>query len=92
MISVVVAVDVSSGASFVSAEAVDEALAEAGLDSATTDDIVAGYEAAQLQALRAGLLVAAFNALAALLATRDLPAAKLARKDADEPAADAESA
>jgi hypothetical protein len=46
----------------------------AGLDAATTDALVDDYEAAQLQALKTGLLVAAGIALAALMFTGQLPA------------------
>jgi Na+/melibiose symporter-like transporter len=81
-----ISIEVGSGASFVSAAEVDGALRDAGLDSATTDNVVAGYEKAQLEALKAGLLLAAFIALAALLVTRNLPAERLDRKRSDEPA------
>jgi len=49
------------------------AVESAGLDEATADAIVEGYEAAQLQALKTGLLVAAIIALLTLLFTRYLP-------------------
>ena len=64
---------VSSGASFASAEQVDDALRAAGVDETTTGAVVEGYEDAQLTALKAGLLLAAFIALAALYTTRNLP-------------------
>ena len=45
----------------------------AGLDEATTAAIVDDYEEAQLRSLKAGLLAAAFLALASLAFTKDLP-------------------
>ncbi len=77
-----IATDVGAGASFVSADQVDGALREAGLDSATTDAVVDGYRDAQLQALKTGLLLAALIALAALLTTRNLPAERLGQQRA----------
>ena len=44
-----------------------------GLDAATTAAIVDDYESAQLQALKTGLLLAAFLALGSLATTRGLP-------------------
>ncbi len=72
-----IAVRVTSGASFVSADQVEQGLRDAGVESATTDEIVAGYSDAQLEALKRGLLFAAFVALAALFATRNLPSKRL---------------
>jgi hypothetical protein len=46
---------------------------QAGLDAATTTAIVDDYEAAQLNALKTGLLGAALLALFSLPFTRDLP-------------------
>ena len=50
---------------------------EAGLDEATSAAIVDGYEEAQLQALKAGLLGAALLALLSLPFTRELPHGEL---------------
>ncbi len=75
-ISQQVGVNVSSGLDFVSSEAIAAASAEAGLDQATTAALVDDYEAAQLLALKAGLLAAAFLALMSLPFTRDLPHGK----------------
>lgn len=80
-VATAISIEVGSGASFVSAEAVDGALRDAGLDSATTDNVVAGFEKAQLEALEAGLLLAALIALGALLLTRTLRSEKLRGND-----------
>ena len=63
-----------------SAGAVEGALEQAGVDAAQVDAVVERYEEAQLDALRSGLLLAGFLAVASLAATRSLPAAT------DEPA------
>ncbi|NUS50913.1 MAG: MFS transporter [Nocardioidaceae bacterium] len=68
-----VGVAVGSGIDFVSADQIEAAARKAGLDAPTTEAIVDDYESAQLQALKAGLLAAAFLALASLAFTRDLP-------------------
>jgi EmrB/QacA subfamily drug resistance transporter len=68
-----VGVAVGSGIDFVSADQIEAAAQEAGLDEPTTEAIVEDYEAAQLQALKTGLLAAAFLALLSLPFTRDLP-------------------
>jgi hypothetical protein len=68
-----VGVAAGSGVDFVSADEIGEAALEAGLDQATADAIVDSYESAQLQALKTGLLVAAFLALLSLPFTKGLP-------------------
>jgi EmrB/QacA subfamily drug resistance transporter len=68
-----VGVAVESGLDFVSSEQIAAAATEAGLDEATTTAIVDDYEAAQLRALKAGLLAAALLAVMSLPFTRDLP-------------------
>ncbi len=68
-----VGVAVGSGIDFVSADQIATAAQQAGLDEPTTQALVDDYESAQLQALKAGLLAAAFLALASLIFTRDLP-------------------
>ena len=57
----------------VSSDQVESAAQEAGLDKATTAAVVDDYETAQLRALKAGLLGAAFLALISLAFTRELP-------------------
>jgi EmrB/QacA subfamily drug resistance transporter len=69
-----VSVHVSKGVSFVSADQVEAAATDAGVDQATTTALVDDYEDAQIQALKAGLLVVAGIVLASLLTTRGLPA------------------
>ena len=68
-----VGVAVGSGIDFVSADQIDAAAQEAGLDEPTTQALVDDYESAQLQALKTGLLAAAFLALLSLAFTKDLP-------------------
>src|SRR3954453_15150493 len=64
---------VGSGIDFVSADQIQTAAEEAGLDAPTTGALVDDYESAQLQALKTGLLAAALPALLSLAFTRDLP-------------------
>ena len=68
---------VGGGIDFVSSSQVAAATQEAGLDDATSAAIVDGYEDAQLQALKAGLLGAALLALLSLPFTRELPHGEL---------------
>jgi len=91
-----VGVAVESGVDFVSSADIAAAAQAAGLDEATTQAIVDDYEAAQLRSLKAGLLAAAFIALASLAFTKDLPhgapIAKEEAPDAGEPVDDVEAA
>jgi len=64
---------VQSGIDFVSSEQIALAAQEAGLDEASTTALVDDYEAAQLRALKTGLLGAALLALFSLPFTRELP-------------------
>ncbi len=81
-------VALSSGGSFVASEEVRAGAEQAGVDSGTTDILVAEYEDSQLMALKTALLVAALLVLAAIPFTRKLPDFPLARPpDAAEPAA-----
>jgi MFS family permease len=68
-----VEVQLSAGSSFVAAEQVEATAQEAGLDEATTTELVGEYEDAQLKALKTAFLVAALLALASFFATRNLP-------------------
>jgi EmrB/QacA subfamily drug resistance transporter len=68
-----VGVAVGSGIDFVSADQIRTAAQEGGLDEPTTEALVDDYESAQLQALKTGLLAAAFLALLSLAFTKDLP-------------------
>jgi EmrB/QacA subfamily drug resistance transporter len=72
-ISQQVGVAVGSGIDFVSADQIATAAQEAGLDEPTTTALVDDYESAQLQALKTGLLAAAFLALLSLAFTGQLP-------------------
>ena len=68
-----VSVAVEPGIDFVAADQVEVAAQEAGLDDATSAAIADDYLQAQLLALKAGMLAAAFLALASLAFTKDLP-------------------
>jgi EmrB/QacA subfamily drug resistance transporter len=72
-VSVQVGVAVESGIDFVSADQVQAAAEQAGLDQATTAALVDDYGKAQLGSLKVGLLTAALLALLALMSTRELP-------------------
>ena len=72
-VSAQVTTAVEPGIDFVSADQVEVAAQEAGLDSATSQAIAEDYQKAQLGALKAGLLAAALLALVSLAFTRDLP-------------------
>ena len=62
-----------TGVDFVDADQIGVLAQDAGLDQATTAAIVDDYEAAQLQALKAGLLAAAALAFVSLASTGGLP-------------------
>jgi MFS family permease len=76
-----VGVAAESGLDFVSSTDIEAAAQSAGLDAPTTAAVVDDYEAAQLQALKAGLLAAALVALASLAFTGNLPAGVRAGED-----------
>ena len=86
-VSAQVTVAVGGGIDFVAAEEIDAAARASGYDDATSQAIVDDYEAAQLQALKAGLLGAAFLAVGALATTKHLPRESPARQDAPVAAA-----
>jgi EmrB/QacA subfamily drug resistance transporter len=69
-----VQVRLSSGVSFVPASEVEASAQEAGIAPATVAELTNDYEDAQLNALKVAFLFAAALVLAALLATRNLPA------------------
>jgi EmrB/QacA subfamily drug resistance transporter len=73
VVSEQVGVAAGSGVDFVSADQIGDAALAAGLDEPTAEAIVDSYESAQLQALKTGLLVAAFLALLSLPFTKGLP-------------------
>ena len=87
-----VSVEMGGSAEMVAGDAFEEALASTSLDEPTQAALVEDYEAAQLQALRTGLLVSGAIALMALVFTRELPSRKPEPKpvpvvDGGEPAA-----
>jgi hypothetical protein len=63
----------SAGTSFVTAGEVRSGAEAAGIDKASTEELVRNYEDAQLEALKLALLVAAGLVLASFPATRRLP-------------------
>jgi hypothetical protein len=75
-----VAAQVSAGAQggldFVPSAQLEEVATAAGLDSDTTAALVEDYEAAQLRALKVGLLASALLVLLSLPFTRNLPSGK----------------
>jgi hypothetical protein len=77
-----VAVAVDGSVDFMATSDVEAAAYASELDEAAAEALVEDYEAAQLQALRTGLLVAMGIALASLMFTRHLPA----RRPTDEAA------
>ena len=68
-----VGVAAGTGIDFLTLDAVQTAVEDAGVDEATTAAIVDDYSQAQIQALKRGLLVAALLALLSIPFTRDLP-------------------
>jgi hypothetical protein len=72
-----VGIRVQGQVSFVSADQVETTAADAGLDDAEVDEVVSGYEDAQLNALKTALLFAGFIVVASLAGTRNLPARRL---------------
>jgi Na+/melibiose symporter-like transporter len=68
-----VAVAAGPGIDFVASDQIGDAARAAGLDDADAEAVVDDYEDAALQALKVGLLAAAFLALFALAFTGDLP-------------------
>jgi EmrB/QacA subfamily drug resistance transporter len=71
------ATQLEAGVPFVPATQLQAAATSAGLPPAEVNRLVDSYEDAQLEALKAGLLVAAFIALGAMLFTRSLPTTAL---------------
>jgi EmrB/QacA subfamily drug resistance transporter len=82
-----VEVRLSSGVSFVPASQVESAAEAAGVEPDTATALVGHYEDAQLSALKTAFLFAAGLVLAALLATRSLPARRLGETPPRDPVA-----
>ncbi len=68
-----VGLSIDGSLDFLTADQVEEAAVAAGLDEATTAALVEDYEAAQIQSLKTGLLVAAVIVLGTFVFTRNLP-------------------
>ncbi len=79
------ATQLEAGVPFVPSTELETAATDAGIPPADVTELVDSYEDAQLQALKAGLLVAAIIALGAFAVTRSLPTAAL--EAPEEPAA-----
>ena len=77
-------IEVAAGGNFVSADAIETALLDAGIDESETAAVVDEYREAQLDALKVGLLLVGFLAILSLLFTVNLPG----RQPADDDAAD----
>ena len=80
-----VGVSAGSNTNFLSADQVQTAATEAGLDSQTTTALVEDYEQAQLRSLKQGLLAASLLALLSLAFTRELPHTRPQRASAAQP-------
>ena len=78
-----IAIEVGDGASFVAADAIEQALLEAGVANDDTAAVVAEYRDAQLNALKTGLLLAALLSVVSLAFTRHLPG-RAEQESADE--------
>ncbi len=76
-----VGVAAGSNTNFVSADELQNAAKEAGLDDAQSTALVEDYEVAQLLSLKAGLLAAGLLALVSLGFTRELPSRRPAPKN-----------
>ena len=68
-----VEIELGGKVSFVAADQVQASASAAGVEADTVDAIVEGYEDAQLDAIKTGLLFAAFIVVASFWATRRLP-------------------
>lgn len=68
-----VSVAAGDGVDFVASEQILAAATQAGLDHASAAAVVDDYEAAQLRALKLGLLITGILAVASLMSTRNLP-------------------
>ncbi len=79
-----VSVSLEKGISFLPTSEIHASLDAAGVPPAEADIVVADYSKAQLQALRAGLLVAALIALGGLPFTANLPVRAMAATDEDD--------
>jgi len=85
-VAVAVTVELDGSVEFVATSDVAAAVEASDLDEETGAALVQDYEAAQLQALRTGLLIAAAIALLALLFTRKLPSKRPDEESPPEPA------
>jgi EmrB/QacA subfamily drug resistance transporter len=82
-----VTVEVADGVPFVSSEQVGTALADAGIPPEEADALLESYEASQLRALKAGLLVVAVIVLGSFVFTGGLPSQRPSGDDDGDEAA-----
>jgi MFS family permease len=80
-----VQVRLSSGGSFVASDQVRAAAEEAQVSPAETDALVAGYESAQINALKTAFLFASLIVLASFWAARGLPTERFEEIEAARP-------
>ena len=80
-----VGIRVEGQVSFVSADQVQAAAADAGLEGPEAEAVVADYEDAQLRALKTALLFAGFIVLGSFAGTRNLPTERFGAADAPVP-------
>ncbi|MCH7790161.1 MAG: MFS transporter, partial [Acidobacteria bacterium] len=80
-----VGVELNEGATFATADAVEQGLNDAGVDPQTISAAIENYEDAQLSSLKAGLLIAAMIALCALWFTSGLPRTRIDTKRVEVP-------
>jgi MFS family permease len=78
-----VAVRIGAGASFVSAAQVRSAAAAEGIDETTAEELVSGYEKAQISALKIAFLGAALLVIASFFATSRLPTRRFDELDSE---------
>jgi EmrB/QacA subfamily drug resistance transporter len=80
-----VGIRVQGEVSFVESDQVRATATEEGLDEPTVDALVEGYEDAQLQALKTGLLIAGLIVVASFAGTRKLPTSRFEEQPSEAP-------
>ncbi len=83
-VSTQVGVAAGTGVDFVPSNQLTEAISAAGVSPSETEAIIDSYEAAQLKALKAGLLAAGLLALISLSTTRQLPSSDPRKQNVDK--------
>jgi EmrB/QacA subfamily drug resistance transporter len=75
----------AAGASFVASSQVEDSAKKAGVDQATTHELVSNYEDAQLESLKLALLFAALLVVVSFPATANLPTRRFDELEAEGP-------